>query len=124
MARPGTAVLIYDHASIKQKYQNRHGVSEKLLNLQDLDKMWVSSFGMVRCGSLMQMSTEAAHGRINSATPCPRNSEPVHSMKTVKNNIFQREIWLYIKAFLCRKPEAKTAAFALIPAYCGFGTFV
>ena len=46
--------------------------------------MWASSFRMVKCGNLMRMPTEAAHGQVSSTPRYFSGSEPVNSMKTVK----------------------------------------
>jgi hypothetical protein len=53
-----------------------------------------------------------------------RGSERIHSIKTVKSNFFSKEYGLDIKAVLRRRHAEKTDDFALIPVYCGFGTFV
>ena len=76
---------------IKQKYQNRYGISEKLLNLQDLYQMWASEFRRVRCGNLMRMPTEAAHGQVSSTNRCPRGSEPVNSIKIEKTTFSSKK---------------------------------
>jgi hypothetical protein len=46
------------------------------------------------------------------------------SIKTVKSDFFSQEYGLDIKAFLRRRQAEKTTNFAIIPVYCGFGTFV
>jgi hypothetical protein len=55
---------------------------------------------------------------------CHRGAERIVSMKTAKSNFSSKKHGLGINAFLCRKPDEKTDDFAIIPIYCGFGTFV
>jgi hypothetical protein len=45
-------------------------------------------------------------------------------MKTAESSVFSQKYGLDINAFLRRKPTEKTDDFAIIPVYCGFGTFV
>jgi hypothetical protein len=44
-------------------------------------------------------------------------------MKTAKSNFSSKKHGLDINAFLCRKLAEKMDEFAIIPVYCGFGTF-
>jgi hypothetical protein len=60
----------------------------------------------------------------SSAHRCHRGAERIISMKTAKSNLSSKKHGLDINAFLCRKLVEKTDDFAIIPVYCGFGTFV
>jgi hypothetical protein len=60
----------------------------------------------------------------SSAHCCHRGAEQIVSIKTAKSNFSSKKHGPDIKAFLCRKLTEKTDDFAIIPAYCGFGTFV
>jgi hypothetical protein len=60
----------------------------------------------------------------SSANHCHRGAERIVSMKTVKSNVSSKKQSLDINVFLCGKPAEKTNDFAIIPVYCGFGTFV
>jgi hypothetical protein len=60
----------------------------------------------------------------SSAHRCHRGAERIISMKTAKSNFSSKKHGLDINAFLCRKLVEKTDDFAIIPVYCGFGTFV
>jgi hypothetical protein len=53
-----------------------------------------------------------------------RGSNRIYSIKTVKSDFFSKAYGLDIKAFLRRRQAEKTTNFAIIPVYCGFGTFV
>jgi hypothetical protein len=58
------------------------------------------------------------------ANRCHRGAERLVSMQTAKSNLSSKKHGRDINAFLCRKPEEKTDDFAIIPVYCGLGTFV
>jgi hypothetical protein len=60
----------------------------------------------------------------SSANRCHRGIERVVSMKTANSNFSRKKYGLDINTWLCRKPAEKTDDFAIIPVYCGFGTFV
>jgi hypothetical protein len=45
-------------------------------------------------------------------------------MECAKSNFSSKKHGLDINAFLSRKLAEKTDDFAIIPVYCGFGTFV
>ncbi len=62
--------------------------------------------------------------RASSTNCCHGGSERIVSMKTTKSNFSGKQYDRYIKAFLRRKPAAKTDDFSIIPVYCGFGTLV
>jgi hypothetical protein len=60
----------------------------------------------------------------SSANRCHRGVERIVSMKTANSNCSRKKYGLDINAWLCGKPAEKTDDFAIIPVYCGFGTFV
>jgi hypothetical protein len=53
-----------------------------------------------------------------------RGSQRINSTKTAESSLASQKYSLDINAFLRRKPPEKMDEFAIIPAYCGFGTFV
>jgi hypothetical protein len=53
-----------------------------------------------------------------------RGSQRINSTNTAESSLFSQTYSLDINAFLRRKPQEKMDDFAIIPAYCGFGTFV
>jgi hypothetical protein len=53
-----------------------------------------------------------------------RGSQRINSTKTAESSLASQKYSLDINAFLRRKPPEKMDDFAIIPAYCGFGTFI
>lgn len=72
----------------------------------------------------------ACRGRQSQATGAartPHGSQKRRSLKaikTAKHGFCSKKYARDIRAFLQRKPEAKTTIFAVIVVYCGFGTCV
>jgi hypothetical protein len=60
----------------------------------------------------------------SSANRCHRGVERIVLMKTANSNGSSKKYGLDINAWRCGKPAEKTDDFAIIPASCGFGTFV
>jgi hypothetical protein len=61
----------------------------------------------------------------SAAHDCRRGAEQTVSMNTAPSNgSTSKKQGLEINTFLCRIPAENTEDFALIPVYCGFGTFV
>jgi hypothetical protein len=60
----------------------------------------------------------------SAAHHCRRGAEQTVSMNTAPSNGSSKKQGLEINTCLCRTPAENTDDFALIPVYCGFGTFV
>jgi hypothetical protein len=60
----------------------------------------------------------------SSANRCHRGAKWIVSRKTAKSNFSSKKHRLDVNAFLCGKSAEKTDDSAIIPVYCGFGTFV